>query len=49
MVFSIIYGVATENARDLAALDRILAGIVGSIIVIGFNFVIFKLLSKIWK
>ncbi|MDM5315178.1 hypothetical protein QUF49_04170 [Fictibacillus sp. b24] len=49
MVSSIIFGVITEDAMELKTSDRVLAGLFGSLIVIGINYVIYKLLSKIWK
>jgi hypothetical protein len=49
MVSSIIFGVITEHAKDINVMDRILAGVVGSLIVVLLNYLIFKILSKIWK
>ncbi|WP_416729533.1 hypothetical protein [Fictibacillus sp. JL2B1089] len=49
MITSIIFGVMTEDAIELTVSDRILAGLFGSFIVIVINYVIYKLLSKIWK
>ncbi|MED1862308.1 hypothetical protein P4V41_02375 [Fictibacillus nanhaiensis] len=49
MITSIIFGVMTENAIELTVSDRILAGMFGTFIVILINYVIYKLLSKIWK
>ncbi|WP_144698040.1 hypothetical protein [Fictibacillus phosphorivorans] len=49
MINSIIFGVMTEDARELTISDRILAGLFGSFIVIVINYVLYKLLSKIWK
>ncbi|KZE64343.1 hypothetical protein AWM68_14765 [Fictibacillus phosphorivorans] len=49
MVTSILFGVITEDAMELKKTDRILAGLVGSFIVISINYVIYKLLTKIWK
>ncbi|ANX13604.1 hypothetical protein ABE41_016455 [Fictibacillus arsenicus] len=49
MITSIIFGVMTENDRDLSVSDRILAGMIGSLIATAINYVVYKLLSKIWK
>lgn len=49
MITSIVFGVMTENERDLGVSDRILAGVIGSIIAAAINYVVYKLLSKIWK
>ncbi|WP_137791657.1 hypothetical protein [Bacillus sp. E(2018)] len=49
MITSIIFGVMTEDAMELTVSDRILAGMFGTFIVILINYVIYKLLSKIWK
>ncbi|MGD6961284.1 hypothetical protein ACQCVB_03695 [Fictibacillus phosphorivorans] len=49
MITSIIFGVMTEDAMELTVSDRILAGIFGTFIVMLINYVIYKLLSKIWK
>ncbi|MBD7962999.1 hypothetical protein [Fictibacillus norfolkensis] len=49
MITSIIFGVMTEDAMELTVNDRILAGIFGSFIVIVINYVLYKILSKIWK
>ncbi|MGA4718671.1 hypothetical protein [Fictibacillus nanhaiensis] len=49
MITSIIFGVMTENAIELTVSDRVLAGLFGTFIVILINYVIYKLLSKIWK
>lgn len=49
MITSIIFGVMTEASMDLNATDRILAGLLGSFMVLGINYVIYKILSKIWK
>ncbi|MBH0163902.1 hypothetical protein IHV12_03195 [Fictibacillus sp. 7GRE50] len=49
MITSIIFGVMTEDAKELTVSDRILAGLFGTFIVIVINYVIYKLLSKIWK
>ena len=49
MITSIIFGVMTEDAIELTVSDRVLAGLFGTFIVILINYVIYKLLSKIWK
>jgi uncharacterized membrane protein YeaQ/YmgE (transglycosylase-associated protein family) len=49
MITSIIFGVMAENDRDLGVSDRILAGVIGSLIAATINYVVYKLLSKIWK
>lgn len=49
MITSIIFGVMTEDAIELTVSDRILAGLFGTFIVIVINYVIYKLLAKIWK
>jgi hypothetical protein len=49
MITSIIFGVLTDDSMDLKATDRILAGLFGSFMVLGINYVIYKILSKIWK
>ncbi|MDR7073074.1 hypothetical protein [Fictibacillus barbaricus] len=49
MIASIIFGVITENAQDYHLTDRLLAGVFGTAIVILFNYLIYKILSKIWK
>lgn len=49
MITSIIIGVMTETDRDLGVSDRILAGMLGSIIAAAINYVVYKLLSRIWK
>ncbi|MBH0156980.1 MULTISPECIES: hypothetical protein [Fictibacillus] len=49
MITSIIFGVMTEDAMELTVSDRILAGMFGTFIVMLINYVIYKLLSKIWK
>ncbi|MBH0169478.1 hypothetical protein [Fictibacillus sp. 18YEL24] len=49
MITSIIFGVMTEDAIELTVSDRILAGLFGSFIVIVINYVLYKILSKIWK
>ncbi|MGM0804431.1 MAG: hypothetical protein ACQET8_06790 [Bacillota bacterium] len=49
MITSIIFGVMTEDAIELTVSDRILAGLFGSFIVIVINYVLHKILSKIWK
>lgn len=49
MITSIIFGVMTEDAMELTVSDRILAGMFGTFFVMLINYVIYKLLSKIWK
>jgi hypothetical protein len=49
MITSIIFGVMTEKDRELSAADRILAGTFGSFVAVAINYVIYKLLTKIWK
>ncbi|MET3727152.1 hypothetical protein ABID52_000733 [Fictibacillus halophilus] len=49
MITSIIFGVMTEDAMELTVSDRILAGLFGSFIVMVINYVLYKILSKIWK
>jgi uncharacterized membrane protein required for colicin V production len=51
MITSILFGVMAEDAMDmeLKATDRILAAMFGSFMVIAINYVIYKLLAKIWK
>ncbi len=49
MITSIIFGVMTEDVMDLTLSDRILAGLFGSFIVMVINYVLYKILSKIWK
>ncbi|MBN3554317.1 hypothetical protein JYA63_08580 [Fictibacillus nanhaiensis] len=49
MITSIIFGVMTEDAIELTVSDRILAGLFGSFIVMVINYVLYKILSKIWK
>ncbi|MFE1243129.1 hypothetical protein ACFW35_03265 [Fictibacillus sp. NPDC058756] len=49
MITSIVFGVMTENDRDLGVSDRILAGVIGSFVAAAINYVVYKLLSRIWK
>ncbi|MCM3718291.1 hypothetical protein [Fictibacillus phosphorivorans] len=49
MITSILIGVITQSDGNLDVWDRILAGTIGSIIALAINYVIYKLLSKIWQ
>jgi hypothetical protein len=49
MIASIWFGVLTEDAMKLQVSDRVIAGVFGSLVVLGINYVIYKLLAKIWK
>ncbi|WNB92783.1 hypothetical protein [Bacillus sp. NEB1478] len=49
MTASIIFGVITENAKDYNITDRLLAGLFTTGMVILFNYLIYKIISKIWK
>lgn len=49
MITSIVFGVMSENDRNLGVSDRILAGVIGSIIAAAINYVVYKFLSRIWK
>jgi hypothetical protein len=49
MTASIWSGVLTETGMELMAAERITAGLFGTLVVFGVNYVVYKLLVKIWK